>query len=270
MVDGRSVLKQAQIDILDLVYKYRFVSRELVADSLGLSVNTTLYKKFEVFVKHGLVGKRLEPRMRLLGTPAAYYLTAKGLRTLQALPDHEYINDKVIKGSYRNKSVKQSFVNHTLAIYKYTNILRRKYPSLKVFTKPEMSQFSYFPNQLPDAFLSLPTKDSPNRYFFDVIPVGTPRRAIDGKLLSYCNFFNEGGWDVTASEWPVILLVAGNYRAERQLQYIARARLDREDLGHLRVFTSTLQALSHMDDEALVWTRVSDTDEPLALTTLLD
>ena len=36
LADKRSVLKQGQIDILELIYKYRFVSRQLLSESLGI------------------------------------------------------------------------------------------------------------------------------------------------------------------------------------------------------------------------------------------
>ena len=35
MSDKRTTLKQGQIDILELLYKYRFSSRQLLLDSLG-------------------------------------------------------------------------------------------------------------------------------------------------------------------------------------------------------------------------------------------
>ncbi len=272
MPDGRSTLKQSQIDILELLYKYRFSSRKLLLESLGDAAGTdyNLYKKLEVLIKHELVAKRIEPKLKLLGVPAAYYVTTKGLRTLRQLPDHDHITDAIVKLSYANKSVKYAFVNHALATHKYTNILMRHYRSLKVFTKRDLARFSYFPKQLPDAVLSLPADDpqQPLRFFFDIIASGTPRKAIDGRLMSYCTFIDNGGWDVTNSPNPIVLLVASNVRLERQLQYMARARLNRHPEVDLRIYTSTVQALSSMDDEALVWTRVTDTDDPMELTGL--
>jgi DNA-binding PadR family transcriptional regulator len=272
MSDKRTTLKQGQIDILELLYKYRFSSRQLLLDSLGegSGSDTNLYQKLEVLIKHGLVFKRHEPRQKLLGVPYAYSLTPKGVKALQALPEHDYITDGVIKGWYRNKTVDQKFVNRTLAIHKYTNLLATFYPSIKVFTQRDLAKFSYFPKHLPDVVLSLPLEEgAPLRYFFDIIPSGMPRKALDGKLMNYCMFFESGSWEVTKSDNPAILLVASNGRAERQLQYIARARLQRYDELDLRIFTTTVQALARMNDEGLIWTRVDDTDEPLELTQLL-
>lgn len=272
MSDKSITLKQGQLDILELLYKYRFSSRQLLLDSLGEGSGTdaNLYQKLEVLIKHGLVFKRHEPRQKLLGIPFAYSLTPKGVKALQTLPQHDHITDSVIKGWYRNKTVDQKFVNRTIAIHKYTNLLATFYPSIKVFTQRDLAKFFYFPPHLPDAVLSLPLEDGASlRYFFDIIPSGMPRKALDGKLMNYCTFFDLGGWKVTKSPNPAILLVASNGRAERQLQYIARARLQRYDELDLRMYTTTVQALANMNNEGLIWTRVDDTDEPLELTQLL-
>ncbi|MDQ5932613.1 MAG: hypothetical protein QG649_698 [Patescibacteria group bacterium] len=272
MSDKSATLKQGQIDILELLYKYRFSSRQLLLDSLGegSGTDTNLYQKLEVLIKHGLVFKRHEPRQKLLGVPFAYSLTPKGLKVLQVLPGHDHVTDSVIKGWYRNKTVDQKFVNRTIAIHKYTSLLSKFYPSLKVFTQRDLVKFTYFPKHLPDAVLSLPVEEgTPLRYFFDLIPAGLPRKALDGKLMNYCSFFESGSWEVTKSDNPAILLVASNGRAERQLQYIARARLQRYDELDLRIFTTTVQALARLNGEGLIWTRVDDTDEPLELTQLL-
>lgn len=271
MSDKSISLKQGQIDILELLYKYRFSSRQLLHESIGEGSGTefNLYKKLEVLIKRGLVLKRHEPRQKLLGVPFAYSLTPKGVKTLKSLPEHDHITDTIIKGWYRNKTVDQKFVNRTIAIHKYTNLLAKFYPSIKVFTQRDLARYSYFPKHPPDAVLSLTAEEgTPLRYFFDIIPSGMPRKAIDGKLMNYCSFFESGNWEVTKSPNPAILLVASNARTERQLQYIARARLQRHDELDLRIFTTTLQALANANNEGLIWTRVDDTDEPLELTDL--
>jgi len=272
MLDTSTTLKQKQIDILELLYKYRFSSRQLLLDSLGKGSGTdsNLYQKLEVLITRGLVFKRHEPHQKLFGVPYAYSLTPKGLKTLQALPEHDYITDTVIKGWYRNKTVDQNFVNRTMAIHKYTNVLTGFYPATKVFTPRDLARYSYFPTHLPDAVLSLSRdEDDPLRFFFDIIPDGAPRKAIDGKLVTYCRFFESGGWEVTKSENPAILLIASSGRAERQLQYIARARLQRHGELDLRIYTTTTQALAQLNDERRIWKRVDDAREPLELTQLL-
>ena len=259
----RSTLNTGQIQLLDLVYKYRFVSRQLVAESLGIAYGSSLHERLEVLVKYQYLGRRFDKRNRLQGIPAAYYLTPTGLRALQSLPGHEAITDAMIKISYKDKTVGMDFVVHVLNVYKCTNLLKRHYPNLKVFTKREISQYEYFPPQLPDAVMSLPSDDpkQPKRFFFDLVSDSVPRSALDRRIASYCEFFDEGGWDITGSELPGLLLLSEWGPAEKRMQRNVRIQLNHSDMEELLVYTTTTSALERMSDKGAIWTIVEDTDE---------
>ncbi|MBC7512592.1 replication-relaxation family protein [Candidatus Saccharibacteria bacterium] len=263
MSDGRSKVNQNQIEILEVLYEYRFSSRQLIAESLGIKAGSSLHERLGVLLKHGYIGMRLDKRLKLIGMPAAYYLTPKGLRLLQAVPEHEFISDSVIKSSYKDKTARQSFISHTLNIHKYTNVLRRQYPTLKVFTKREMSRYSYFPSQLPDAFLSLPVESpsQPKRFFLDIIPDSLPRHLLDRRINNYCRFFDGGGWDIVGSELPTLLLLGETGVTERRVRRNVTSHLARNDMEELKVLTSTFGALEHMDIEGKIWTSIDDADD---------
>ena len=261
MTDRRSALKQGQLDLLELLYTYRFGSRQLVADSLGIKAGSSLYEKLNVLIKHGLVAMRHEKRLKLLGVPAAYYLTPKGMKVLQALDKHEYITDAIIKASYRDKIVSQSFVSHTLDVYKYTNTLKRLHPGLKVFLRRDMSRYSYFPDNPPDAFLSLKLGDTPKRFFLDVIPDNLPRNLLDRRIAGYAEFFEEGGWDATNSELPILLLITEKGATETRARRTSQAALNRADIdAELEIYTTTFAALERTA-RYNIWTNIHDTDE---------
>jgi len=269
MADRRSSLKQGQIDILELLYKYRFGSRQLLADSLGIKAGSSLYEKLEVLIKHGLVGKRQEKHLKLLGVPAAYYLTPNGLRTLASLPEHNYITDSVIKSSYKDKSVSQAFVSHTFKVYQLTNDLKRQYQDLKVYLRRDMNRYSYFPVNPPDTFLSLKVNNTPKRFFFDVIPDNLPRRVLDRRITGYGQFFEDGGWVVTNSEQPVLLLVTEKGITENRSRRVVRATLVRLDMDdEIEVYTTTFAAIDNMDGSGKIWTNIDDPEELLSLSEL--
>jgi hypothetical protein len=220
MSDRRIQLKSGQIDILELLYTYRFGSRQLLAESLGIKAGSSLHERLGVLIKHGYIAMRLEKRLKLVGMPAAYHLTSKGLRTLQAIPSHEYIDEKMIKASYKDTSLGQAFMTHTLEVYKYTNILKQRYGSLRVFLRRDMSRYSYFPSVLPDAFLSLSRQDDnlPRRFFLDLIPASMPRYQLERKLMSYFKFFEAGGWEKIEGDLPALLILTDSVSSERRLQ----------------------------------------------------
>lgn len=264
MADKRSALKQGQIDILEVLYKYRFGSRQLIADSLGIKAGSSLYEKLNVLIKHGLVAKRQEKRLKLLGMPAAYYLTSKGIKTLKALEGHEYITEAIIKASYRDKALSQAFVSHTLGVYRYTNALMRQHAELKVYLRRDMSRFSYFPDSPPDAFLSLKLNDIPKRFFLDLIPDNLPRIVLARRIAGYIEFFDDGGWDATNSELPKLLFIAEKDTTANRVRRTAQAMLSRADVD-LEIYVTIVTALANTDSMGEVWTDISDPDELLSL-----
>jgi hypothetical protein len=263
----RSVLNSGQIKVLELVYKYRFVSRQLLANSLGVKPENGLYEKLEILVKNGYLGKRFDKQLKLQNVPAAYYLSPAGIRSLQALPGHEYIGEPAIRLSYQNKTnVSNDFIASTLSVYEHTQLLQNQYPGLQVFTKRDTGRYDYFPQQLPDSFLSTPSDDPehPHRFFFDIVSDRQPRSVLDRRIANYVEFFDGGGWDETGSELPVILLLSEWGPAERRIQRSVMSQLSRLE-SDLRVFTSTTTAVEKVTADKAVWTAIGEVDELVAL-----
>ncbi len=264
----RDKLNSGQVKVLKIVYRYRFVSRQLLASGLGVKPENGLYEKLEILVGHEYLGKRLEKQLTLQNVPAAYYLTPKGLNYLKELPDHEYVDDQAAQESYRDKSVTGfPFIRHCLNVYGQTLALQKQYPDLKVFTQRDMRHYSYFPEKLPDAFLSLASDDPerPHRFFFNIVRDRQSWNDLVNKLKEYTEFFDDGGWDETGSPLPAILLVSEWGPSERGIQRFVRRTLDRLD-SELRVYTTTTNAIRDTPDNLVVWTDIQDTDELVSLT----
>ena len=266
-IDKRSTLRQGQIDILRILYKYRFSSRQLLADSLHIAAGSNLYEKLNVLMRHKLVARRYNARLKLQGIPAAYYLIPKGFKTLQTIDSRQCITDRTIRSSYRDKIVGQAFINHTLAVHKYTNTLTHKHPTLRTFLRRDMSRYDYFPNNPPDAFLSLKIGEeaTPRRFFFDFISETTPRTAINHRIAQYIKFFDEGGWNETNSELPKLLFLVETIAIKKRLLKAARAirnQFDMED--DIEVYITTANDIEHAD-ASRIWISIDDPDSTLSL-----
>ena len=118
--DKRSALGQRQRSILITLYRYRFGTRQLLAKSLGVAAGSSLHTRLTALCNHGLVARRYTSHMKLQGKPAAYYLTARGLRVLPQIDNGPRVTAQLIKASYRDAQVSQSFVDHVLAVYQWT------------------------------------------------------------------------------------------------------------------------------------------------------
>ena len=266
--DGRSALNQGQIDILELLYTYRFGSRQLLADSLSVTPDS-LFRKLEVLIKHQLIKKRHEPRLKLLAVPAAYYLTPKGLRTLATLPGHDYITQSLIKTSYKDGAVSQSFITQTLRVYGQLNNLQAAHEGLRVFTRRNMSRYSYFPKPLPDAFLSLKQEPTPKRFFLDVIPDSLLSKQLYQRLASYIEFFESDGWDAVSTELPILLFSCESAATERRVQRTIKSALYNTETDiDISAYTTTFSTLPNLQATPAVWSSYDDPEDLLSLAEL--
>ena len=129
-----------------------------------------------------------------------------------------------------------------------------------------MSRYSYFPDNPPDVFLSLKVDGVPHRFFLDIIPDSLPRKPLDDRITGYAEFFEEGGWEVTNSEYPKLLFVTERGATETRTRRIIRAALSRADMDdEIQAYTTTFAALQNMDASGRIWTSVDDPDELLSL-----
>ena len=242
--DKRSVLGERQHSILIALYRYRFGTRQLLAKSLGVAAGSSLHTRLTALCNHGLVARRYTNHMKLQGKPAAYYLTARGLRVLQQIDNGPRVTAQLIKASYRDAQVSQSFVDHILAVYQWTHQLQQCHPALRVFLPREMAHYHYFPQKLPDAFGSLKTTSETRRFFLDIFAANTPRAAITKTIAQYLSYFRHGGWAVTGQPLPALLFVVASNREQRHLQRTIRAVRQRVDCDTAVQIAITHQALA--------------------------
>jgi DNA-binding HxlR family transcriptional regulator len=263
--DGRSTIKQPQIDILEVLYKYRFGNRKLIANLLKIN-ETTLYKKLIVLIKHDLIGSKLDNKSKIKGLPVAYYLTPKGLKFLHELDNHTHVTDKIIKSSYRGKASSEATIVHSFDVFSQILALRRCYPQLKAYLRRDMGHFSYFPKTLPDTFLSLSADSITKRFFFDYISDSQERKALFQRVYAYIDFFDTGGWSVTNTETPILLFVAEKASTEHRIKRLVRGVINKVDPDKdIIIYTTTKKALENIDREAEIWTSTDEPDELIQL-----
>jgi hypothetical protein len=257
----RLKLNQGQIEILNLLYKYRFGSRDLIASNLGINNNTGLYKRLEVLIKHKLVDKRLDKSLKLSGKPMAYWITPVGLKELRDCTQNKNITDAIIKQSYKDKLSSQGFIDHNFNLFKISNMLTNRYSNLKIFTRRDLANYNYFPKNQPDLFLSIRQGDQVKRFFLDLVPETNARRIQYLKLFAYGKYFDAGAWSATGDEEPKLLFVYQNQKSERRFKsFLANIR-SKTDMEYIEIYTTSLMELGNLHSSDLVWTDIDDIDE---------
>src|SRR6266851_1757591 len=109
-------LNKDQLAVLELLYRFRFGSSELIAKYFGKSSGDFVYKRLKILAEQELIGKRFDSSYRIKGKPAAYYLFPEGGRKLQEHrdPDDDPVN---INSLYRLTLRKEGFVQHCMDIF---------------------------------------------------------------------------------------------------------------------------------------------------------
>jgi len=263
VVKHRSSVSSSQVAVLELLCQFRFASVDLLSLSLNLKTVPGLRRKLKILVDQGYAGRRYDSSYRIKGMPVAYYITAKGLKALQALPGHEHIDERFIKSCYRDKSTTVPFIEQYLAIYQSAHDLKRLYPEIKFFTRRGLIPFTHFPENPPDAFLGLRQAGDSDarRFFLDYIPDDMPRYPLDSKIAKYVQYFEEDGWAPSKSPLPTMLLLCESVATERRVLRQTARKLQALNSDEPEYYTSTIRALKNATgDEKDIWTSVADPD----------
>ncbi len=224
-----------QIELLKLLYKFRFTTAPLLAEhkqknqvTITQSLKTLLDKKY--------IARNYSPAYKLAGRGAEYYLTNEGIRYLR---QNYELSEAVLHAMYKNKTIGQPFIQKCLLIYQVYISLQNQYTqTMKLYTRSEMQDAEGFPAPLPDLYLTFNDKDYLLDIFTEYLFFYVKKR-IDLIMKHY------EGDEWSDEVYPTILLVFPDSRIEAKAQaYIEKVKDDAyiED-GDLNILTTTQKAL---------------------------
>lgn len=214
----RKKLNSEQLEVLELLYKFRFASNDLIAKYFGKKDRSFVFKRLSILLEQGLIGKRFDSSYRLQGKPAAYYLTPAGARLLQG--QREPGGAINIKAIYKDKTVSEQFVRQCLDLLVIYIRLKDQYGErLKFFTKANLSreQFDYFPKPLPDAYVRLRLGGEEKQFFLDMFYDDQPFFAAARKIKRHVEYAESGEWDETGTNLPATLIVCESVSLKKRL-----------------------------------------------------
>lgn len=256
----RKTLNAEQLEVLELLYKFRFGSNNLTAEYFGKKDRSFVFKRLKILQDQGYIGKRFESSYRIQGKPAAYYLLPAGARELQK---HHDVNIKTI---YRDKSVKEQFVWHCLDIFSIYNQLKAQHGGrLKFFTKSNLNRekFDYFPRPLPDAYVRIKTQQNDKQFFLDIFYDGDPFFKAVRRIKQYIDYEENGEWDTTETGFPAILFVCQSPSLQKRLQKRIIKSLEEAWENDLTFALTTKADL--ISGEPKIWQSTSNPDELVPL-----
>lgn len=261
----RRPLNSDQVDTLELLYKFRFGSVDLVREHFNKSSRGLIFSRLKVLEEQGLTAKRFDSSYRIQGKPAAYYLLPEGARKLQERrgSEDEEVN---IKSIYKDKSVSETFIQHSLNIFAAYNQLKAHYgDSLDFFAKGDLAGYEHYPKPLPDAFLSLEAGQDTKHFFVEIQEDSQPFFTAVRKVKKYIDYKGSGEWAITETNFPVILFTCESASLQKRLQKQMLKMLSRNLTDDLAFATTTEKELRTLNDNDIIWQSTSDLDEKLSL-----
>jgi hypothetical protein len=258
----RKRLNTGQLEVLELLLKFRFGTTYLIAQALGKKNGTVIKSRLNILRGQEYIERHYEGTDRLQGKHAAYYLSAKGVRALKSED-----NDKAIKKAYKDKKASRQFIDHNLSVFTAYSILNETYgEALRFFAKADLADYDYFPQPLPDAFLSFKGEIGASRFFVDVFEAATPAFALNRRIKQLIDYYEGGNWEATDSDFPAILLICETPTLQNRIEKSVLSSLKNADDAESLIFaTANWQTLTTKDAKA--W-RVAGDDELVSLAEL--
>ena len=246
-----------QIELLKLLYKFRFATIPLLAEHKQKSP-MTITQSIKTLQGKKLIARNYSLTYKLAGRGAEYYLTNTGIKFLR---DNYPVNEAVLHAMYKNKSIGQPFIQKCLLIYQTYIKLQKQYgSSLTILTKAEIAGAEGFPEPLPDLYFYSESAE----YLLDIFTDNLfylVKKRIDQLIEHY----ESGDWP--EKDYPTLLLVFPNKSIEAKAQaYIEKVKDDNyiED-GELTILTTTQKAL--LSESVAIWSTKAK-DVPTCLQSL--
>lgn len=257
-------LNQKQLDLLELIAKYRFVTVANVQAHFNLKSRGGVFEKLNVLVASGHIAMRYDKSFKLQYRPASYYLTPKGLRQVQKhLP---YITDAIIRAAYSDKNASDALMQESAELFELSRSLARTYPNMTILTARQLGDFAYFPRPLPNLYLARKQGDATTRFFLyhfrDVKRYDVAIRSSITKLIAYrdSDRYAESG-----NEFPIVLFVCDSASIERLTQRVMRSALGKS-YESIAAYTTSYQALVQQNSpEQSIWSSIDDPEELMTL-----
>ena len=145
-----------QLDILFLIYRFRFLDRKHIQQFLNHKDPRRIKSWLKDLVDKKVLGRKYSRKLGENIKPAIYFLSTKSKRILEV---KKGIEEKLLDRVYREKTRSQKFINHNLFltdVYFYLNSLAKQNKSkLHFYTKTDLINHNYLPLPLPDAYIAI-------------------------------------------------------------------------------------------------------------------
>lgn len=229
-------LTRKQLQILHIVFKFRFVTSILLAQYLTTDKGS-LYKRLKILLNMGLLVKDYDPHWRIDRNPAEYSLSPVALKLLR----EEGLDAKTLHSMYNNKRILRSARQQCLDIMQLTCALKQQYgDEFYYYTANDLARQDEFPIPRPSLYLTRvePSSELSNGYFIELYHTAQPF-IVRARFKALLQHFDDEGWP--DGEYPILLFILETERQEKNFSKFAQATLDSAGIDELTVHATTFE-----------------------------
>jgi Fe2+ or Zn2+ uptake regulation protein len=237
-------LSSQQQRVLKLLFKFRFISAQLLAQVMGIS-RPGVYQALESLVEKKLVSKVYKDEFRIDRKPAYYYLNKQGVTTVRKLMD---VKESAIHTLYKNDTASPEFIEHCLVTAHCYAVLARSLPAgTDIFTKSEINRYSQFPKNRPDLYIRTPDAREAVIVIMDDKPLYIARKRLD-EVIQHSE---DEGWE--DSDYPRIGFILKHGNDKNSFLYTTRKKLEAMGMDEDEIYVLASHLKIFKGDSDRVW-----------------
>jgi hypothetical protein len=224
-----SKLKDRQLEILMLLYRFRFLNRIQIQKLLNHKNHTLVIHWLNELVKTKHIVS--EFKRQLGNIPSVYFLGTNGRKELLK---KDGVIQKLLKRVYQEKKASQDFRRHCMVvadIYLSLIDLTKKHDAkLSFYTTVDLTDMKYLPLPHPDVFFSIQQKEITKRYFLDVFNPYASEKWLFKRVKQYFKYYEDDYWqDHNENPFPEIIFVCFDEKTKKNLIKNIKKGLEEEE-----------------------------------------
>ena len=226
-------ITKKQLEILKLLYKFRFLNRVHIQTLLKHKGPRRIKAWCKDLTNKKCTGRHYSKKLKENTNPAIYYLGTKSIKILD-----NGANKQILKRVYKESKLSKKMVNHCLTLADIYFQLTSKFKIVDFYTKTDLLDFEYLPENKPDAYVAIKDKTT-KRYFLEIIDPKTPRFVIRSVVKKYVDYYQDNIWQDTAKlPFPKIFLICLDQKSKNYLKKFIRQILEEEAENDIHFYIS--------------------------------
>jgi DNA-binding MarR family transcriptional regulator len=242
-------LNAKQLQILALLYKFRYTTTLHLAAYKNIRQDS-LHKTLNILVQQNYIERKYDNSFKIDRKPAIYYLSKKGIAELK---QDERFDADVLHAFYKNSTLSDAFIQHSLDTMAICNTLRALHPDVfHIYTKQELHGNDAFPETKPDLYMKPVSQDASGFLLYLLEDART--FIVKKRLQEILEHYEEEGWG--SDVYPSLLFVLANAATEKRVARLMSELLENAGIDEITFYTTTLNAMQKPFVASAVWTKM--------------